>query len=346
MTRPRDRGGFTLIELLVVMGIVSMLMSLLLPAVQSAREAARLAQCTNNLKQIALALATYENDLGAMPAGMTYMPLPGTQNVTSTHGIFVSLLPYLDQRPLYDSVNFRCCIWTLPNLTISGVGISTLWCPSDHEVDQVKQFNPGPSFYDPVPDGVFKMAFGSYAGNAGTWFQATTSPQRLSQMNGVFCPRSATRLASVLDGTSNTLAFGEHAHSLLGPDDALVWHWWDSGNYGDTLFNTMYPLNPQRIAANAHTNDMFDGTTALIESPSSRHSGGANFAFLDGSVRFLHNEIQSWTFDPGTNLPVGVALNPIPPAGDGLFRLGSKAAMGVFQKISTIAGQEAINGQY
>ncbi len=342
------RRGFTLIELLVVIMIIGVLVGLMLPAVQAAREAARRAQCTNNLKQIALASLNYETIWAALPAGITYMPVPRTRNVSSTHGVFVSLLPFLENEALFDSVNFKCCIWTKPNLTVSAIGLNTLWCPSDSGVDQVRQFDPGASFLDPLPPGVFRMQYTSYSGNAGTWFQTVSglTPSgllRLSQMNGLFFPRSATRMAGVLDGASHTLAFGEHAHSILQGDDAISWHWWDSGNYGDTLFNTMYPINPQSRTGNAHDTDPYDGTTADIEACSSRHPGGANFAFLDGSVRFLKDTIDTWPFDPATQMPVGLIQHPIPAAGDGLYALTHAGRMHVYQILSTIAGRDVVS---
>ena len=136
-TRPTKRPGFTLIELLVVIAIIAVLIGLLLPAVQMAREAARRAQCTNNLKQLALALHNYADVNGVLPMGYAIQPcefLP--DSICISHGPFVALLPQLEQQPLFNAVNFDRNLWISPNMTICAIGIKTLWCPSDPTIDQ------------------------------------------------------------------------------------------------------------------------------------------------------------------------------------------------------------------
>src|SRR5437016_5759210 len=120
---PRKSSGFTLIEILVVIAIIGVLIGLLLPAVQSAREAARRAQCTNNLKQIALAAQNYMSAVGALPQGMTFQVdanTPGNAalgQMWTAHSIFVSMLPYMEQQPLFNGVNFNMNMWNAPNFT-------------------------------------------------------------------------------------------------------------------------------------------------------------------------------------------------------------------------------------
>src|SRR5947208_1284614 len=107
MTRPRPRSGFTLIELLVVIAIIGVLIALLLPAVQQAREAARRVQCTNNLKQIGLGLHTYQAAVGAFPPGWISRPDPLTgDNAGPGWGWASMILPQLEQKPVFDAINF------------------------------------------------------------------------------------------------------------------------------------------------------------------------------------------------------------------------------------------------
>jgi prepilin-type N-terminal cleavage/methylation domain-containing protein/prepilin-type processing-associated H-X9-DG protein len=285
------RHGFTLIELLVVIAIIAVLISLLLPAVQAAREAARRAQCINNLKQLALASHHYLDSNNVLPQGIQFQYDPISTFYWTSGSWLVPLMQYTEQRPLFDSVNFNINIYNAPNTTVSGVGISTLWCPSDPVIENLYVFPPGAGALD--PNATLPMHYSSYAGNAGEFFQYSTRPQRLDQMNGLIYMLSHTSLAAISDGTSNTFLLAERAHGKFNGADQVTWNWWTSGNYGDTMFCTMFPPNPfgrKGLCYNDGAyaaNDMGGGSTVEVATASSFHPGGANFAFADGSVRFL-----------------------------------------------------------
>jgi prepilin-type N-terminal cleavage/methylation domain-containing protein/prepilin-type processing-associated H-X9-DG protein len=342
-SRLRSRfSGFTLIELLVVIAIISVLIGLLLPAVQQAREAARRAQCVNNLKQIALAAHNYLDTVGTLPQGMTFQidgnnPSVNTLGQISTaHSIFVAMLPQLEQQPLYNAVNFEMNVWNAPNFTIHGVSLSVLSCPTDPASAQSRTL-PNNSMSDP---GAVTMYYTSYAGCTGRWmlwFQQDYPPQR--SMDGLFYIYSAVSFAKITDGTSNTIAFSERAHTLLDDVSATWWHWWTSGNYGDTLFCTLYPMNPFRKVNSAFVNNGDARADAYISSASSLHPGGANFGFMDGSVRFLKDTISTWPANQTDGLPVGVTFNPTGP-----YTVDWNITKpGVYQALSTRAGNEVIS---
>ncbi len=205
----KARPGFTLVELLVTITVIGILIALLLPAVQSARESARRMQCTNNLKQIGLALHNYHLANGAFPCGDQGRKYPGGRWLgwgCWPMGTLPYLLPFLEQGTVYDRIDFTIdpCNdgdYGTQNLYFSGNGpafrqrISSLLCPSD-----------GQSF-QPHISGPLVAGFGltSYQANFGTkWNYQNVS-------DGPFFILSATRLASISDGTSHTAAFSEHA---------------------------------------------------------------------------------------------------------------------------------------
>jgi prepilin-type processing-associated H-X9-DG protein len=170
-------------------------------------------------------------------------------------------------------------------------------------------------------------------------------PDWAPRINGLRNPGSISpvRQADITDGTSTTIAFGERAHGRLDrtgdyPDFDL-WNLWCSPAYGDTLFTAFYPINPWRVLGNVEVpGDASDGATAFVLAASSFHPGGANFAFVDGSVHFLKDTIDCWSHDPRSGVPTGVTLN-----GQGLFIPGP-GSLKVYQALSTRNGGEVIEG--
>ena len=304
--------GFTLIELLVVIAIIAILIALLLPAVQAAREAARRVGCVNNLKQLALASQNYLNALNTLPQGTGVATDPADGSLQPSNNLFIAILPYLEQQSLFSAFNFSLPTYVRANYTISAVGVGTLWCPSDSTVSQ-------PQTATDMLEGPGTMYYTSYAGCTGTWYHPSFNPIRQAQINGLFWIQSSVRLAMITDGTSQTIIFGERAHALLscstpaggGIPPCLDWHWWTSGAFGDILFSTLYPVNPQRKVVNANAGGD-TVSTSFIQAASSLHPGGANFAMVDGSVRFVKDTINCWPIDPTTGLPVGMTFGGSP----------------------------------
>jgi len=358
MKRRTNRRAFTLIELLVVIAIIAVLIALLLPAVQAAREAARRAQCVNNLKQIGLGVHNYISTHNCFPLGCHRQFAYEMSYPYTSSGTFIALLPFLEQAPLFNAVNSNLNIFGAANTTVDAVGLSSLWCPSDARVS-LKVLMPGGS----VDGGDMTMAYSSYGGCAGTWFQlprySVAQPyfgQRINQQSGPIVyvgyenpvtvggttytglNRGPVMLASVTDGTSNTMMYSERAHGKLNDSDELNWNWWTSGNFGDTSFCTLYPINPFNKVGD--TTGLSGGSDAFVSAASSYHPGGANFLFCDGSVKFLKETIDCWPMDPVAGYPKGVIS---PPDSNSLFTITPGAKIGVYQALSTIAGGEVIS---
>jgi prepilin-type N-terminal cleavage/methylation domain-containing protein/prepilin-type processing-associated H-X9-DG protein len=356
----RRKRGFTLIELLVVIAIIAVLIGLLLPAVQAAREAARRAQCTNNLKQIALAANNYESSNGCFPSG-SYSNFNGgppgsTSAVCATgvvgckyvenHSVFVRMLPFTEQSAMYNAVNFGLNSGNYENLTICGVKLSILNCPSEPSTDPtaISTATKSASFnvynISGLPAGTWLQAFTSYAGNAGTWdfgYNTTyNSPAELAMYNGTIYNEGTITIAMIQDGTSNTMLFGEHSRFALqkaGNGYINSDCSWNSPRYYDTLFSTFYPPNPPTSKNYSYY---------YPEAAAGNHAGGVNVALCDGSVRFIKNTINSWTISGsnassfGDYYPDGVTTSNF------IWSYGT-AQLGVWQKLSTRAGGEVIS---
>jgi prepilin-type processing-associated H-X9-DG protein len=216
--------------------------------------------------------------------------------------------------------------------------VATLYCPSDPEIQE------GNDAYTKfaAPRVAFKAGLTSYRAICGPWTNpprgvnpALTPSWNAMKANamGVVYMESATSMASITDGTSNTLLFGEGIYGRLSQGDKNCWHWWIAGNYGDTIQTNTYPPNPQ----STYNLSVFpNGAGIVVISATSNHPGGCNFAFCDGSVRFIKNTINSWQPDPANNyLPRGLTL-----AG-GIYTVTQP--YGVYQALSTRAGGEVIS---
>jgi prepilin-type N-terminal cleavage/methylation domain-containing protein/prepilin-type processing-associated H-X9-DG protein len=349
-----SRRGFTLIELLVVIAIIAVLIALLLPAVQSAREAARRAQCVNNLKQVALAAMNYHDQVGTFPIGSNLQPDPMYVSLgwpagseLENQSTFVSMLGQFDQQPLYNAMNFSRSIYSGANSTVYATGLASLWCPSDGQIIGKRN---SIGAYGDNPNLIF--AYTSYSCNFGTWYPEIlyfcdiiypappTSCAAFSGINsnsnGPFKYCYSLNISAITDGTSNTFLYGEKANGLFTAAESFCSNWWGDSVSGDTIFTTMYPVNAYRKVPNVA--DEYD--FSWVEGISSFHPGGANLAFADGSVHFIKDSIQSWQYNPSTGYPIGVTNNG---GGPGVYSLAPGTQLGVYQKLSTRAFGEVIS---
>jgi prepilin-type N-terminal cleavage/methylation domain-containing protein/prepilin-type processing-associated H-X9-DG protein len=350
--RRSPRRGFTLIELLVVIAIIAVLIALLLPAVQSAREAARRAQCVNNLKQLGIACANYAGTTGVFPMAAFWSTGPLTSS--TSFGALVHLLPYFEQGQIYSAFNTSLAFGDFENTTVHGIGIATLWCPSDGTISN-PALTTAPLFR-PAGATPFRVQFSSYGVNVGTWFQVTQFPYTgawgsapnptygafKAGWNGVMFHESAVPISAITDGTSNTMAMGERGHGLFDQTTQATWDWWISGLR--TQLTTLVPPNPQKkegaFSPTGSGSVTVGGTTTTwVVAASSFHPGGCNFAFCDGSVRFIKDTIDSWANSTTNGLPVGIVVDPV----TNVFSLGPGAKVGVYQALSTRANSEVVS---
>jgi prepilin-type N-terminal cleavage/methylation domain-containing protein/prepilin-type processing-associated H-X9-DG protein len=275
------RRGFTLIELLVVIAIIAILIGLLLPAVQKVREAAARAKCANNLKQIALACHAYESAYGNLPPGRN--PAAPTQ-FTGAGGWLYQLLPFVEQGPLFE----RCQQAFHPTIATP---VPLYYCPSDGRGDVTGQGG--------TTLGQESAGLTWYVGVTGATYTGAVPAGE----GGVFDPPARVRVTDVTDGTSNTLMIGERP-----PAADLVFGWWSYSDYDNLLgtknYLSLYPncplpglFSPGVVTDNCSTTKFY-----------SLHPGGANWAFGDGSVRFLPYSAQAATIPLATR-----AGGEIPP---------------------------------
>ncbi|QDV67325.1 Type II secretion system protein G precursor [Rosistilla carotiformis] len=285
--------GFTLVELLVVIAIIGILVGLLLPAVQAAREAARRMQCSNNMKQLGLALHNYHDINKRFP--------PSSIDGNGKIGIFVRLLPFMEQQAMFDQVRYDGNY--VQNLPISLNRLDTLLCPS------------GPQLYSVSTAANEADCYTShYYGNSGPigtngqtgqTYTRDTSRENASfgeyATDGIFQLRSNLRFADILDGTTNTIGIGELSYQKYG-----FYRAWTRGLYwynGVALLSSKNHKWPINAAVNG-------GFTMTFNNGGygSQHPGGCMMGMMDGSVRFLSETIDMTTYRSAASRASGEVL--------------------------------------
>ncbi len=257
----RRRAAFTLIELLVVIVVIGLLVALLLPAVQMAREAARRMQCTNNMKQIGLAVLLYEQQVGYFPPGCTecgFFPSP----IEKGHAWSALLLPFLEQDPLWRQLDTSLRFNAEENRPATSTVVSTYLCPSTvRRLDNRRDDFTGDINQNNKIDDGEGMACTDYGGNFGLQqYGDDGRPQ------GLLIYNAPIRAAEVTDGLSNTWIVGETSGRPYG---------WANGR---NIFDTTTRPNNEPLRT---SNELF-----------SDHPGGVNVVFCDGSVKFLAEQIE------------------------------------------------------
>ncbi|HBN77894.1 DUF1559 domain-containing protein [Rubinisphaera italica] len=262
----KKRAGFTLIELLVVIAIIAILVALLLPAVQQAREAARRSSCKNNLKQLGLALHNYHDTYTVLPPAWINRKAPATL-ITTTYGWATFILPYVEQAALYDQINPNGDTMAAASTNSLNTGLSAYSCPSDTGAPN-------------------NTAFGGY----GKHNYPIT--EEIAKEN------SSTKLRDITDGTSNTFLCGEKSRVYQGNGLKAIGSIWPGKQANSTAsahgrashnINTNWAGTQANFTVNAGAGD----GNCTRYTYSSLHKGGAQFVMVDGSVRFVSENIAS-----------------------------------------------------
>ena len=281
----KRRRAFSLIELLVVIAIIAILMAILTPAVQKVRESSNALQCKNKLKQMGVAMHNYVSENKVFPPALVVnslnssFPMPPPPDQKIFFGWMSRLLPYLEQKPLYDQINWTAWPWWQHPLNETKLPI--YWCDSDPRPSMVINYG-----------GTDLVALTEYMGVSGT--------DQLA-FDGILYVNSRVTFRMITDGSSNTLLVGERPPSR---DD--VYGWWFAGAGQSPMYfgatDVVLGTNELTNAGASTDRDVF--RPGSINDPAnahrfhywSQHEGGSNFLFADGSVHFLSYDIGQQTF--------------------------------------------------
>lgn len=307
----RRQPGFTVIELLVVIAVIGILMALLLPAVQQARESARRLKCLNNLRQLGIACQNHHGTHGRLPPGLENGPTPAGQprppNERS-HSLFFFLLPFMEETNVHRAWGDDPYLAAQKGL--AGERLHFLRCPSDTVASVVLET---PSFAtQPI-----RYAMTSYGGNGGV---RSFHPARASR-DGVFFVNSEVHYAKIRDGLSQTLLLAERDHAdvayesqLRGQTPLERWGYWAPSTQGEpgighVTLGSLAPINYKHPTGVPVTAAFEDRRVSAI---GSSHPGGANVALADGSARFMTDRIHLLTLQRLTTRDDGDAIPDLP----------------------------------
>jgi prepilin-type N-terminal cleavage/methylation domain-containing protein len=282
-------AGFTLIEILVVVAIIGILIAVMLPAIQQARESARKSQCANNLKQIGLGMHAYLLVHKAFPPGYKSAVQPDHDDGGPGWAWGSMIMPYIEEVALHDEIDYTKSLRSPETEKVRLTSVSLFICPSD-------------DIFEPIIDIpsksstriICRMAAGNYVGSAGT-IRPTCKLCR-DVFDGIFGRNRAIRPEELLDGLSKTLAVGERASRWSRP---AIWGVLPNSKVIDNQKPGLFAAGPAFVLGttfhegfNIETNDDMDHGTdgTFAESFGSLHSGGAFFLFCDAGVRFVYDD--------------------------------------------------------
>ncbi|WP_435016202.1 DUF1559 domain-containing protein [Tundrisphaera sp. TA3] len=314
----------------MVIAIIAVLIALLLPAVQAAREAARRAQCVNNLKQLGLAAANYESTSNSYPMGNVARNMKDNCATNFAHSAFNFMLPYLEQSAAGASYNFSRPYNSVVQFTASGSKVASMLCPSD-SIAAV-----APSGYIVTTQTSYSMSRGQHENIWYNWSPSGTLPDpkglyadtcNYGGGDGMFMPNSVVKVADVTDGTSNTFLFGETSRFRDEPSTSVFNFGNVTGCFNGPNWETtrvwpgdMRPTSgafviPRPNAPPDKTGTLINALAGLSLPPDwaeepyatqfqelgqwgfrSNHPGGVNFCFADGSVKFINNTVNIKTY--------------------------------------------------
>jgi len=326
------RSGFTLIELLVVIAIIAVLIALLLPAVQSAREAARRAQCSNNLKQLGIAMHNYHDVTGSFPTLLWALPDPAFSYNVFRASFFQMILPYIEQQPVYNAINFSVPYAVGPddgrmNLTALTTVIAVYICPSDPSPNQT-QYSRWDHGVGPNNPSTGESPLGpklSYFANAGDNTTGTANNQSPwpfpnlpfvrpnafgngTTCTGIVCRQGGTwGIRDVTDGTSNTFGIGESLY------ESCNWFTWPNpnGNYAFTSVPINWKITTfDQVGYGNETGQLqSSGNWVPCFGFRSMHPGIAQFLFCDGRVTSVKDSVNRATYRALSTRNMGEVLS-------------------------------------